>query len=63
MSLTQGHAYTHNGRKVIALETGEHVPVRMVLPDDPSGVGPRYHVYAWEVLPRPMVYFKGAIPK
>lgn len=56
----QGHAYDHYGLRVIALESGTHV---LVLPHRDGRAGLSYHVQASELVPLPMAYYHGEVPK
>jgi hypothetical protein len=56
----QGHAYDHYGLRVIALESGTHV---LVLPHREGRPGLSYHVKASELVPLPMTYYHGEVPR
>lgn len=56
----QGHGYDHYGLRVIALETGTYV---LVLPHRDGRAGLSYHVKASELVPLPMTYYHGEVPR
>ena len=58
----QGHLYDHGGARVLALATGDLVPVGQMEAGHPWFVS-RYVVRADVLKPLPMVYFQGAVPR
>lgn len=58
----QGHLYDHAGTKVLALATGDLVPVGQMEAGHPWFVG-RYLVNAAVLRPLPMTYFGGEVPR
>lgn len=57
----QGHAYSHAGQKVLALQSGDSVVVAVIEKGEPW-LGLKYNVKAEWLEPLPMVYFHGQIP-
>jgi hypothetical protein len=58
----QGHLYDHAGTKVLALATGDLVPVGQMEAGHPWFVS-RYLVSACALKPLPMAYFGGEVPR
>lgn len=58
----QGHRYEHNGAHVLALASGDLVPVGQLEAGQPWFVS-RYVVRADALKPLPMNYFHGATPR
>lgn len=58
----QGHLYEHDGARVLALATGDLVPVGQMEAGQPWFVS-RYVVRAAALKPLPMAYFHGAVPR
>lgn len=56
----QGHLYRCQGRKVIALESGERVRVATIRD---GWLDLRMHVDADQLEPLPMVYYHGEVPQ
>lgn len=58
----QGHLYDHNGNDVIALSSGA---IARVVYIDPTWewCSPPFHVDATELVPLPMKYYHGEIPR
>jgi len=52
----QGHPYAHDGRKVIAMESGERIRCRPVDECEPLGIGAAYVVDAGELVDLPLRY-------
>ena len=64
MTARQGHRYRHKGRDVLAMQSGDTVRVREITPDDVwQQLGEAEWVPAAELVPLPMVYFHGQVPK
>lgn len=61
MTARQGHRYTYFGLSVLAMESGERVRVREILPDWPW-LGPEMHALAQWLKPEPMKYTQGEVP-
>lgn len=57
----QGHLYEHFGMRVIAMESGERVKVREVIPDA-IFLGPEMVAQADWLKELPMKYFGGGLP-
>lgn len=57
----QGHLYEHFGVRVIAMESGERVKVREVVPDA-MFLGPEMMAQAEWLKELPMKYFGGGLP-
>ncbi len=62
---TQGHLYRYGrGMRVLAMESGERdVRVRVLDPNEPSGMGRACTVQPRFLEALPMKYFKGEIPE
>lgn len=60
--MSQGHRYRLGLMEVLALESGEFVAVREIRPQDPGGLGPKFHVPARALEPLPMKYHGDQIP-
>lgn len=60
--MTKGDKYRLGLMEVMALEDGEFVAVREIRPQDPGGLGPKFHVSARALEPLPMKYYGGQIP-
>lgn len=58
----QGHRYEHDGAHVLALASGDLVPVGQLEPGQPWFVS-RYVVRADALKPLPMNYFGGEVPR
>lgn len=54
----QGRRYTHGGKIVMAMESGETVEVAEI---GPHWLGARHTVDARDLVPQPMAYFHGQI--
>lgn len=60
----QGHAYTHQGRRVLAMESASagFVRVRETAEDLPAlGMGNAYYAPVEQLRPAPMKYHGGAV--
>ena len=62
-ALQQGHLYRHGDIRVLAMESGPVARVREVLGDDAPWMGPPYVVQAAWLMPLPMKYFRGEVPR
>jgi hypothetical protein len=58
----QGHRYQLNGKPVLALESGLRVKVLFFDPANPL-VGKLAKAFCSELVPQPMKYFHGEVPK
>lgn len=58
----QGHRYHLNGKNVLALESGLRVRVLFFDPDQPW-LGKIVKAFCSELIPQPMKYFHGEIPR
>lgn len=64
MNIQQGHKYIHNGREVLALESGKGlVKVADLDHSQPYPLGHARHVQAGDLTAQPMAYFHGKLPK
>lgn len=62
-SATQGHTYTLDGRKVMAMESGTHPVVHAVNHLNPWPLTYIGRVNASSLKPLPMVYFNNEVPR
>jgi hypothetical protein len=62
ISIKQGHHYSLSGSPVIALDTGTQARVMHFNPDEPWH-GLVEVVDASQLVPEPMKYFRGEVPK
>lgn len=62
-SAHQGHRYLLGNQSVIAMQSGEVVRVRPLDHSEPYPLGPAKEVHAAWLVPEPMKYFKGEVPR